>query len=99
MRAIWRGVTLAESERTVLLEGNHYFPPESVDWERLEPSRMRSVCPWKGIARYYTVTAHGERSRHAAWSYPLPFPWVRRIKRHVAFWRDVEVVSTDGRHT
>ncbi|MBA2342833.1 MAG: DUF427 domain-containing protein [Thermoleophilaceae bacterium] len=91
MRAIWNGTTLAESDATVVVEGNHYFPPESVHWDRLEPTRMRSLCPWKGIARYYTVSAAGERSRNAAWSYRRPLPWIGKIRAHVAFWSGVDV--------
>jgi uncharacterized protein (DUF427 family) len=92
MRAIWNGVTVAESEATILLEGNHYFHPDSVNWEHLSASaRGRSVCPWKGVARYYTVRAGGEDGPNAAWAYPRPFPWVRKIRGHVAFWGGVEV--------
>jgi uncharacterized protein (DUF427 family) len=91
MRAVWQGVTIAESDDAIVVEGNYYFPPESVHWDRLEPTYSRSVCPWKGLARYYTVTAGGRTERNAAWSYPRPFPWIRRIRGHVAFWGDVEV--------
>lgn len=91
MRAVWKGVTVAESDETVVVEGNHYFPPESVRWEHLKATNMRSVCPWKGLARYYTVRAGGEAERNAAWSYPRPWPWIRRIRGHVAFWCGVDV--------
>lgn len=92
MRAVFRGATLASSGDTIVVEGNHYFPPESVDWDRFEQSRMRSVCPWKGIARYWNVTAPGgDAGKQAAWSYPQPFPWIRKIRSHVAFSADVEV--------
>ncbi len=91
MKAVWQGVTIAESDETIVVEGNHYFPPESVHWDRLEPAYLRSVCPWKGLARYYTVNARGRSERHAAWSYRRPFPWIREIRGHVAFWGDVEV--------
>jgi uncharacterized protein (DUF427 family) len=92
MRAVWHGITLARSDDTIVVEGNHYFPPESVDWDRLQKSRMRSVCPWKGVARYWNVTAPGgDTSRQAAWSYPRPLPWIRKIRGHVAFWGDVEL--------
>lgn len=93
MRAVWNGVTLAESDETVVVEGNHYFPPESVNRDRLSSSAMRSVCPWKGIARYYSVEAGGDRNRNAAWTYSHPFPWIRKIRDHVAFWNGVEVRS------
>ena len=91
MRAIWHGVTIADSDDTILLEGNHYFPAESVDWGRLSPTRTRTLCPWKGLARYYTVTASGQEGRNVAWSYPHPWPWIGRIRGHVAFWGGVEV--------
>ena len=91
MKVIWNEVTLAESDRTVVVEGNHYFPSESVSWEHLRATRRRSLCPWKGIARYYTAaTADGE-NRNAAWSYHHPYPWIRKIRGHVAFWNGVEI--------
>jgi len=70
MKAVWNGAVLAESDETVLVEGNHYFPPESVDDRYLKRSWMRSLCLWKGIAGYYTVEVDGERNRNAAWTYP-----------------------------
>lgn len=91
MRATWNGVTIADSDETILLEGNHYFPPDSIDWDHLSATRMRSVCPWKGLARYYTVTASEQEGRNVAWSYPHPWPWIRKIRGHVAFWGGVEV--------
>ena len=91
MKAIWNGVVLAESDETIVVEGNHYFPPESVDFGRLNPSWMRSLCFWKGLASYYTIEAGGERNPHAAWTYRHPFPWIRRIRDHVAFWDGVEI--------
>ena len=69
----------------------HRFPPGSVDFARLKPTWMRSLCPWKGIASYYTIEARGERNRDAAWSYRHPFPWVRKIRGHVAFWNGVQI--------
>jgi uncharacterized protein (DUF427 family) len=89
--AIWKGVVLADSEETIFLEGNRYFPPESVDRRYLQPSAMRSLCPWKGLASYYTIEAYGESDRNAAWTYRHPFPWIRKIRDHVAFWGEVEV--------
>ena len=91
VKAVWNGVVLAESDKTVVVEGNHYFPPESVDFALLKPSWMRSLCFWKGLARYYTVEAGGERNRDAAWTYRHPLPWIRKIRDHVAFWNGVEV--------
>ncbi len=91
MKAVWKGEVLADSDETIVVEGNHYFPPDSVDFERLGPSRMKSICPWKGLASYYTVETGGERNRNAAWTYRHPFPWIRKIRDHVAFWNGVEV--------
>jgi uncharacterized protein (DUF427 family) len=93
MKAIFNDVVIAESDETVYLEGNHYFPPDSVDFNRLERSRVRSLCFWKGVASYYTVEAGGKRNRDAAWTYRQPAPWIRRIRDHVAFWNGVEVTE------
>lgn len=91
MRAVWNGVVLAEAARTVRVEGNHYFPPGSLRVEYLVESSTRTVCPWKGLARYYSVTVDGETNPDAAWCYPRPFPFARMIKNHVAFWNGVLV--------
>ena len=91
MRAIANGVTIAESDDTIVIEGNHYFPPESVDERLLKRSWMRSVCPWKGVAAYFHVEAEGAPTVNAAWTYRHPFPWIRKIKDHVAFSGAVEV--------
>lgn len=91
MRAVFNGEVVAESDRTVLVEGNVYFPPESVRRQYLTPSRMRSLCFWKGVARYYTVTVSQVANPNAAWTYPKPWPLARRIKGHVAFWNGISV--------
>lgn len=96
VRAVWNGVVLAESDRTVVIEGNHYFPPESLRREYFTESRRRSVCPWKGIASYYTIEVDGSRNEGAAWTYPKPTPLARRIKDHVAFCQGIEVVPSDS---
>ena len=75
MKAIWNGTVIAESDDTVVVEGNHYFPPQSVDWDHLDRSWMRSLCPWKGIARYYDVVVDGHVNAQAAWYYPHPSRW------------------------
>ncbi|MGH3160086.1 MAG: DUF427 domain-containing protein [Streptosporangiaceae bacterium] len=90
-RATWNGVILAESDRVVRLEGNAYFPPESVRREYLTRTRSWSLCPWKGIARYCSVVVAGQVNRNAAWYYPHPTPPARKIKNHVAFWSGVQV--------
>jgi uncharacterized protein (DUF427 family) len=92
MRAVWNGVTIAQSEDTVVVEGNHYFPLESVDPMLLQASRMKSLCPWKGLASYYHVEVDGERNANAVWTYRHPYPWIGKIKNRVAFWNGVRVV-------
>lgn len=91
VQATWNGAVLAESDRTVVIEGNHYFPPEDVNREYLEPSGRHSFCFWKGRASYYDVVVDGDRNRAAAWYYPSPSPAARSIKDHVAFWHGVKV--------
>jgi uncharacterized protein (DUF427 family) len=90
-RATWNGVLLAETTRLVLLEGHVYFPPGDVRREHLAATRRRSLCVWKGLARYYTVRAGGQLNTNAAWYYPHPSPLARRIKNHVVFWHGVQV--------
>jgi uncharacterized protein (DUF427 family) len=92
MRAVWNGVTLAQSDRTVVVEGNHYFPREALNDEFVTPSRHHSICPWKGRASYFDVHAAGETNPNAAWFYPRPLPTARRVRDRVAFWKGVEVV-------
>jgi uncharacterized protein (DUF427 family) len=90
-RAVWNGAVLAESDQTVKVEGNHYFPPESLNREYFTGSNTTSTCPWKGKARYYDVTVDGKTNPGAAWYYPAPSPAARQIKDHVAFWHGVRV--------
>lgn len=90
-RALLNGTVIAESDSTRVVEGNHYFPPDSVRGEYLEDSSAKSTCPWKGEASYYDVVVGGERAEQAAWSYPDPKPAAAEIKDHVAFWRGVTV--------
>ena len=91
VRAEWNGTVLAECDDTVLVEGNHYFPPEAVRWEYLADSGTHTFCFWKGRASYYTVTVEGVTNPDAAWYYPRPSPLATKIKNHVAFWRGVDV--------
>ncbi len=93
MKALWNDTVLAESDDTVVVEGNHYFPPDSVRREHLRPSDHRTRCPWKGEASYYTVVADGETNENAAWYYPAPKDAASQIKDHVAFWRGVKVTE------
>ncbi len=93
VRAIWNGATLAESETTEVVDGNHYFPAQSVAPEYLAPADRTSVCPWKGTAGYYDIVVDGSVNPAAAWVYPAPKPAARRIGGHVAFWKGVEVTD------
>ena len=93
MRAIWNGTTLAESDDTVVVEGNHYFPREALDERYFEASSTTSVCPWKGTASYLSVVVDGQRNDDAAWTYPEPKSAAEQIRGRVAFWRGVEVVG------
>jgi len=90
-KAAWNGAVLAESDRTVMVEGNHYFPPETVKREYLFDSSAHTTCPWKGLASYYTVSVDGKENRDAAWYYPNPKPAAAEIKGYVAFWKGVKV--------
>ena len=90
-RAVWNDALLAESDRCETVEGNRYFPPESVNRAHLRPSTTHTTCPWKGVASYYHVVVNGETNEDAAWYYPEPKDAARRIKDHVAFWRGVSV--------
>lgn len=89
--AIWNGAVLAESDETVVVEGNHYFPPEAIDREHFEEADQTTYCSWKGTASYYDVVVAGERNRGAAWTYRQPEDAAAAIKDHVAFWEDVDV--------
>ena len=90
-KAVWKGVVIAESDDTVLVEGIHYFPPQSVETRYLEPSGTTSLCPWKGTASYYHVVIGGDRNEDAAWCYAAPKDAAKYIEGYVAFWRGVEV--------
>jgi uncharacterized protein (DUF427 family) len=92
MKAIWKGAVLAESDQTVVVEGNHYFPPNSLQKHYFKESQTHSTCPWKGQANYYNLTVNGETNPDAAWYYPNPKPAAEQIKDHVAFWKGVQVV-------
>lgn len=92
-RAVADDITIAEASETVRVEGNHYFPPQSVDWSLLEESDATSVCFWKGVASYYDIVVDGRRYPSAAWTYKTPSDAAGHIKDHVAFWRGVRVVK------
>lgn len=92
-KAIWNGVVIAESEKTLMVEGNHYFPPESVNKEFLTETSTHTTCPWKGVASYYNIVIEGEENKDAAWFYPEPKPAAKDIANHIAFWRGVTIES------
>lgn len=91
MKASWNGATLADSEQTIVVEGNHYFPPDSLAQAYFEDSSQTSRCPWKGTAHYYDVVVDGERNAGAAWYYPETKDAAENIRGYVAFWKGVQV--------
>jgi uncharacterized protein (DUF427 family) len=93
VRATWNGAVIAESDETIVVEGNHYFPPDTVVSEYVRPSDTMTRCPWKGVAGYYDVVVDGEVNRDAAWAYRDPNRAARKIAGHVAFWKGVRIES------
>jgi uncharacterized protein (DUF427 family) len=91
MKATWNNAVLAESNDTVVVEGNHYFPSESIHREHFRESATHSTCPWKGEASYYDVVVNGEVNKDAAWYYPNPKQAAKNIEGRVAFWKGVKV--------
>ena len=96
-QAVWNGEVIAESDDTILVEGNHYFPREAVKDEFLAESDHTSVCGWKGTARYFHVKAGGELNENAAWYYPDPLDSAKALRGRVAFWRGVKVTGEPSR--
>ena len=90
-KAIWNDVVLAESDRCEVVDGNQYFPADSLNMEHFKPSSTHTTCGWKGVASYYSVEVKGETNQDAAWYYPEPKDAAKQIKGHVAFWRGVKV--------
>ena len=93
MKAIWNGAVLAESDETVVVEGNHYFPAETINREFFRASETHTVCGWKGTASYYDVAVGGETNKDAAWFYPETKDAAKEIENYVAFWKGVEVTA------
>jgi uncharacterized protein (DUF427 family) len=91
MKAIWNNQVIAESSDTLVIEGNHYFPHESVKKKFMKPSDTHTTCPWKGIASYYNIEVDNETNQDAAWYYPDPKDGAKPIKGYIAFWRGVSV--------
>lgn len=93
MKAIWNNEVVAESEKTIVVEGNHYFPPDSIKDKFYKKSDETTVCPWKGTASYYHLEVNGQRNEDAVWYYPNTKPLANKIQNYVAFWKGVEVVE------
>ena len=93
MKAIYNGEIIAESDDTIVIEGNHYFPPSSFKKDFFKQSSTHSTCPWKGLASYYTIKVNGMTNTDAAWFYPNPSDKATEIKDHVAFWKGIEITE------
>ena len=93
MKAIWNGAVLAETDNTVVVEGNHYFPVHSIKKEYFKNSGTQTTCHWKGEASYYDVVVNDKVNKDACWYYPEPFEAAKQIKDHVAFWKGVDVTQ------
>ena len=90
-KAIWKGAILAKSDHTEVVEGNQYFPPDSINRAYLQESSTHTTCPWKGTANYYNIVVNGEENKDAAWYYPETKERAKQIEGYVAFWRGVKV--------
>ena len=93
MKAIWNGQVLAESDKTIVIEGNQYFPPESINQDYFKSTKTHTTCPWKGLASYYSLEVDGKTNEDAAWYYPEVSSLAKGIKGYVAFWKGVEVTK------
>ncbi|MBK6265904.1 DUF427 domain-containing protein [Marivirga sp. S37H4] len=91
MKAIWNDTILAESDETIVIEGNHYFPPSSINKEYFTKSNTHTICPWKGEASYYNIVVEDKDNIDAAWYYPEAKDMAKKIENYVAFWKGVEV--------
>lgn len=90
-KATWNGTVLAESDRTEVVEGNHYFPPDAIHKEYFKESNTHTTCPWKGVASYYSVEVDGKENKDAAWYYPTAKEKAKNIEGYIAFWKGVKV--------
>lgn len=93
MKAVWKGQVIAESDKTEVVDGNHYFPSDSIKSDFYKPSDTKTSCSFKGEASYFTLDVNGEQNPDAAWSYQTPKDRVKKIEGHVAFWKGVEVIE------
>jgi uncharacterized protein (DUF427 family) len=91
MKAMWNGVVVAESDDTVVVEGNHYFPASALKREYVVDSTLHTTCPWKGTASYYSLSVNGTENKDAVWYYPAPRPGAEAVADRVAFWKGVQV--------
>lgn len=91
--ATWNGAVIAESDHTVVVEGNHYFPPDSIMWDLFTANDRKTTCPWKGVANYYDITVDGATNEAGAWQYRDPKPAASEITEHLAFWNGVTVTD------
>jgi uncharacterized protein (DUF427 family) len=91
MKARWNNELIAQSDNTIIVENNHYFPVDAVSKDFLKPSSLHTTCPWKGVASYYTLVVNGKENPDAAWFYPNPKPAAENIKGYIAFWKGVSV--------
>ena len=91
MKAIWNNTIIAESDQTIVVEGNNYFPPDAIKKEYFQPSETHTTCSWKGEASYHNVIVNGEVNKDAAWYYPLPKDAAKNIENYIAFWKCVKV--------
>jgi uncharacterized protein (DUF427 family) len=90
-KAIWNDTVIAESDKTIVVEGNHYFPPDSIKKEYFKNSHTHTTCPWKGVASYFSVEVDGQENKDAAWFYPTAKDAAKNIEGYIAFWRGVKV--------
>jgi len=93
MKAIWNDTVIAESDKTVVIENNHYFPEDSINKEFFSKSETHTTCPWKGVASYYTLEVEGEKNKDAAWYYPEAKHAAKSIENHIAFWKGVKITN------
>lgn len=93
MKALWNGALLAESDETIVVENNHYFPPDSLNRDFFKESDTHTTCPWKGKASYYTLKVDGRENKDAAWYYPKASDLAKKIENYIAFWKGVEIAE------
>jgi len=93
MKAIWNGKVIAESDKTIVVENNHYFPEDSINKEFFQNSDTHTTCHWKGLASYYNLNVDGKINKDAAWFYPEPKEMAKGIQHHIAFWKGVQIIK------